>query len=356
MYGRAAWSVLGVMGYEIDILNPVDYEGWDDLLASGPEYSFFHSCAWAKVLWETYHYRPLYFTVHEKGTLVGLMAMMEVRSALTGLRGVSLPFTDYCAPVAADGFDIRELLEFVTDYAHQHRWKSVEIRGGHYPSQSTTRSFYIHRLNLASDPERLFSGFKPAKQRNIRKAIREGVEVEICRSLEAVQEYYRLHCLTRKKHGLPPQPWRFFEKIYEHIISKNQGFIALARRADINVAGSVFFNLKKECLYKFGASDHTYQDLRGSDLVMWEAIKRYAQNGYSSLCMGRTAPENAGLRRFKAGWGTQEQVIDYYKYDLRRKAFVTDGRSLSGSGRRVFSVMPLCVLKVVGSLLYRHAG
>jgi len=33
-------------------------------------------------------------------------------------------------------------------------------------------------------------------------------------------EYYRLHCLTRKRHGLPPQPTGFFQKIQEHIIAK----------------------------------------------------------------------------------------------------------------------------------------
>jgi hypothetical protein len=292
----------------------------------------------------------------DNGRLLALLAMMEVRSVLTGLRGVSLPFTDYCVPVVAEGFGIDKLLEFVKEYGRRCRWRFIEIRGGHYPGQAAVTSFYVHRLDLTSDTDQMFSRFEASKKRNIRKAIREGVEVNICRSAEAVREYYRLHCITRKRHGLPPQPRCFFEKIYEHIISKNQGFVALGSRGKTSIAGSVFFNFQKKSLYKFGASDHRYQHLRANDLVMWESMKWYAQNGYVSLSLGRTALDNTGLRRFKVGWGTQEHIIDYYKYDLRRDAFVTETSLVNNSHRRFFSMMPIPLLKALGSLLYKHVG
>ncbi|MCK4790639.1 MAG: hypothetical protein KAV87_43285 [Desulfobacteraceae bacterium] len=33
---------------------------------------------------------------------------------------------------------------------------------------------------------------------------------------------------TRKMHGLPPQPYLFFEKVFEFMISKNMGLVVLA--------------------------------------------------------------------------------------------------------------------------------
>lgn len=98
------------MHNDIDIINPMDFRGWDDLLASAPECTFFHTSAWAKVLWETYHYRPLYFTLLNDNKLLALMPIMEVKSIFTGLRGVSLPFTDYCEPITTDGFQIHDML------------------------------------------------------------------------------------------------------------------------------------------------------------------------------------------------------------------------------------------------------
>jgi hypothetical protein len=344
------------MPYDIEIINPVDYCGWDDLLASNPESTFFHTAAWAKVLSETYNYRPLYFTICDDNGLVALIPMMEVKSIFTGLRGVSLPFTDYCQAIITKRCQFQDMFDFVKEYGRKCNWKFIEIRGGDYPDETAVNFFYGHRLKLTPNSEQIFSRFDDATKRNIRKAIREGVEVNIHRSMDAVKEFCRLHYITRKKHGLPPQPWSFFAKIYEHIISKNLGFIAIASYDKINIAGSVFFNFKEKSLYKFGASDFKYQHLRANNLVMWEAIKLCAQNGYQSFCFGRTEPANTGLRRFKCGWGTEEQIINYYKYDLQQNAFVTETPLVKNSHRRIFGSMPIPLLKIFGSLLYKHMG
>ena len=344
------------MHYDIDIINPIDSRGWDDLLVSSREYTFFHTTAWAKVLWETYHYRPLYFTLHNGNKLLALIPMMEVKSIFTGLRGISLPFTDFCEPITAKGIHVQDIIEFVKEYGRKRGWKFIECRGGHYSGITAETSFYRHRLNLTLGTEQIFSRLRSNTRRNIKKAMREGVEVDICRSLESVKEYCRLHYMARKRHGIPPQPRSFFKKIYEHIISKNMGLIALASYGKRNIAGSIFFNFKDKSVYKFGASDSKYQHLRASNLVMWEAIKFYAQNGCQSLCFGRTALDNIGLRRFKAGWGTDEQIISYYKYDLQQNVFVTETSLLRNSHRRIFRLMPIPLLKVLGSLLYKHIG
>ena len=344
------------MQHNINIINPIEYHGWDELLASNHEYTFFHTSAWAKVLAETYNYRPLYFTLCDNNRLVALIPMMEVKSIFTGLRGVSLPFTDYCQAIITGESQLQDMVDFVKEYGRKSKWKSIEIRGGHHPDATAAAFFYRHSLKLVPDSDQIFSRFKDTTQRNIRKAARESVEVNVYKSLDAVKEYYRLHCITRKKHGSPPQPWFFFEKIYEHIISKNLGFIVLASYNKINIAGSVFFNFKEKSVYKFGASDSKYQHLRANNLVMWEAIKLCAQNGHQSFCFGRTEPDNAGLRRFKTGWGTEEQIVNYYKYDLQQNTSMTETPLLGNFHRRIFSIMPIPLLKILGSMVYKHIG
>jgi len=69
---------------ELKILNPLEYPGWDDLLLTNENYSFFHCSAWARVLHESYGYKPLYFTGIENGSLSALIPVMEVNSFLTG--------------------------------------------------------------------------------------------------------------------------------------------------------------------------------------------------------------------------------------------------------------------------------
>jgi CelD/BcsL family acetyltransferase involved in cellulose biosynthesis len=344
------------MRRDIEIVNPMEVDGWDESLTACEGRTFFHTAAWAKVLWATYHYRPLYFVLRGDGRLLALIPMMEVRSPLTGRRGVSLPFSDYCGPVVADETDIGSMNEFVMDYGRRAGWKSIEYRGDCFQDAPAETSFYRHTLDLTPGVEPLFAALKDSTRRNIRKAMREGVHVGIHGSMEAVAEYYRLHCMTRRKHGLPPQPRVFFEKIYEHVISKDLGMVVLASHHGVNVAGDLFFGFAGRALYKYGASDQAYQHVRPSDLVMWEGIKWYARNGYRTLCLGRTEPDNGGLRRFKTQWGADEQIINYYRYDVRRNTFVARTPHVSNYCHHFFQAMPIPLLRMFGSLLYKHIG
>jgi len=350
------------MSQVLEIINPVEHPRWDDLVASRPEGTFFHTSMWAAVLSESYGYRPVYFALPASGGLPACIPIMEVRSFLTGARGVSLPFTDYCEPITNGEITTEDILGPLIEHGTRAGWRHIEIRGGQeFFGGHTPSSRYIgHRLDLSGGGGRgggekdLYSGLKPSTKRNIKKALRAGVEARIHNSLESVKEFCRLNRLTRKRHGLPPQPWRFFENIHKHVISRGHGFVILATLEKRVVAGAVFFHFNKKALYKFGASDERYLDSRANNLVMWEAIRWYSAKGYESFCFGRTETQNRGLRDFKAGWGPQERTINYYKYDLSKKEFVRDPER--SAGYRFFNRTPMPVLSAIGNLLYRHIG
>ena len=44
-------------------INPVKIQNWDELILQHPDYSFFYSSYWSKVLQETYNYKPYYFII-----------------------------------------------------------------------------------------------------------------------------------------------------------------------------------------------------------------------------------------------------------------------------------------------------
>lgn len=343
---------------EIQIINPITYSGWDDLLLSTRDYSFFHSSAWAKVLQETYHYAPIYFTIIKKGNLQVLVPVMEVNSFLTGKRGVSLPFTDYSDVIISNGTAFSGVFDHVLQYGKNHGWESFEIRGGQsVPALGPNFCFYSHHtLDLCKGADKIFLNCRGNTRRNIRKAIKNGLKVEVANTLDSITEFHRLNLITRKRHGIPPQPLNFFRKVYEHIISRNFGIVVLASFENNIVAGAVFFHLGKKAVFKFAASDKNFHHLRPNNLVMWEAIRWYSENGYRSLCLGRTERGNEGLRRFKAGWGAKETTEKYYKYNLNDKRFVKDSHEIRKFYQDIFRNMPLPLLNKIGSLLYRHVG
>ena len=94
----------------VEIVNPIDHPNWDALVLAHPNCSFFHSSAWARVLQEAYGYKPLYFTVFDGDAISACLPVMEVSSFITGKRGVSLPFSDLCEPLADDALQFEALL------------------------------------------------------------------------------------------------------------------------------------------------------------------------------------------------------------------------------------------------------
>lgn len=283
------------------------------------------------------------------------MPLFEVDSWLTGRRGVALPFTDECEPLAAPGFSSRDLFEAAKEIGRERRWNSLEIRGGVADlGGQPSISFFGHELDLSVGAEAVFKGLHSSMQRAIRKAEKSGVEVSFESSLEGVEQYYQLHCLTRDKHGLPPQPFKFFASIHRHLISVGSGFVALAQSQGRPVAGAIFFQHGAHALYKFGASDLQFDALRPNNLVMWRAIQRFAANGAAKLDFGRTSMYNDGLRRYKLNWGARERTISYARWDVQKRAFRQDKDQSSGLQNVFFRRCPLALSRALGQFLYRH--
>ena len=341
----------------ISILNPLSYPDWDSLLETSDQTNFFQTAAWARVLVESYGYRPLYFTLVENGRLGGLLPVMEVDSWLTGRRGVSLPFSDLCHPVTSDHEVFKRIFEAAVAHGRRAGWKYLELRGGaRFLSDQPAYSHYlVHTLELSSDEAEVRKLFKSNALRNIRKAEREGVSASMENSPEAMAAFYKLHCGTRRYHGLPPQPWSFFENIFKYVIAAGKGFVFLAVHAGKTVAAVVCATFRRQVLYKFGASDRGSQHLRPNNLVMWEAVRWACRSGMNSFHFGRTEPENEGLRQFKRSWGTAEAGIQYFKYIMPANTFATaSGPQKVSYG--FFKLMPLPMLRLAGGMLYRHVG
>jgi lipid II:glycine glycyltransferase (peptidoglycan interpeptide bridge formation enzyme) len=215
--------------------------------------------------------------------------------------------------------------------------------------------YCTHLLSLNGEESDLVKSFRGSTSRNARKAERAGVEIAFGHSREDVAAFFSLHCRTRKHHGIPPQPLSFFEKVHEHIIAPQKGFVALASHQGRPVAGAVYFLHRQRALYKFGASDRSFLHLRANNLVMREAIRWFSNNHFCSLHFGRTDLGQKGLAQFKNGWRADNDRVAYYRFDLKRNSFA-GSRAYAQSSYGVFKLTPTPLLRTVGNLLYKHFG
>lgn len=338
-------------------VNPAEYPNWDQHIQRMEGATVFHTAEWARVLSETYGYKPIYFVAYDDNRIVGCLPIMGIKTCFTKSRGVSLPFTDECSAICSSSNYFDSIWQHAKMHGNENKWKFIELRGEQpaYETAPAYDTFLVHTLDLDGNEDNLRSSLRNSTNRNVKKAIKSGLEIERSYSLESMKSFYKLNCMTRKKHGLPPQPLKFFLKVHEHIIKKRMGFVLSAIYNGMVVAAAVFFQFQNKMFYKYGASNANYQQLRANNLLMWEAIIYASQNGLRQFHFGRTEVGNSGLLQFKRGWGAREISRYYYRYDLAGCKFFSTSPKLKSS-YAALSFMPIPLLKLFGRIMYRHVG
>jgi hypothetical protein len=340
----------------VEMINPLEDPDWDRKVGAFADATIFHSAKWARVLHESYGYTPCFLATREAGSFGSVLPLMDVTSSLTGRRGVSVPFSDFCDPLCSPGHDAGPLVETAIRHAGEKSWQHVEFRtdAGIPQSAPATVRYLTHELELTKGENALWSGLESAARRAIRKARDSGVMVSIGQDEAAMREFFRLHCLTRKRHGVPPQPYAFFSNVRRHLVDQGNATVMLASHRGRTIAAMVFMHFGRRVIYKFGASDVAFQHLRANNLLMWEAIRRYASEGMHELHMGRNETNNPGLRRYKLAWGSSENPLSYHRYSSVARDFIHGSNPQQSWQQSAFRRFPLPVMKIIGSLTYRH--
>lgn len=146
----------------------------------------------------------------------------------------------------------------------------------------------------------------------------------------------------------------FFKNISSELIEQGLGSIVLIRLDKKPIAGGVFLHDACKALYKFGASDLTYQHLRANNLMFWNAFRFLISQGIKTLHFGRTDQDNEGLRRFKLGWGADEEEIHYYRFGADAEKVNHIHTQRNQFHKEVFSRLPLSLNRLAGAILYPH--
>ncbi len=326
----------------------IDDPRWQAFVARSASASPFHDPAWSRVLATTYGLRAFALLLDDETA----GAPFLIARGLTGRRAwISLPYTDEL-PVLADTAEARQrFLSELTGFGRRMDLRtSVEELGWRRDTQAV-----LHELDLHEDADAVHRGFSRSQVvRNIRRAAREGVTVHAATGMDGMRTFYALHERTRRRQGVPVQPWRFFALIWEHIVAQGRGTVLIASHERTPLAGAVFLHGNGTTIYKFGASDPSGWDRRPNHAIFWRAIQDACARGDVRMDFGRTDLGQDGLRAFKSGWGARERPLVYSSLEPGAAAG-TEGlatRALAQAIRRG----PSCVGRGVGAALYRFAA
>ena len=147
-------------------------------------------------------------------------------------------------------------------------------------------------------------------QRGIKRSRRDGVAIRRGdQERDLTEIFYDLHLHTRRRHGIPVQPRRFFELLWRRILEPGHGFLSLAYSGRIPVAGAVFLIGRETLTYKYSASRPEFWRVRPNHALIWHAMEWACANGFRTFDFGLTHFPNRGLRDFKRRWAAREEVL-----------------------------------------------
>lgn len=328
---------------------------WMDFIQSMPGAMLFHHPAWIKLISEYYHFRPYYLIVRDRqGQISAGLPLMEVNGLMQHSKLVSLPFTDYCVPLFRDSADLNRLVSAIVSLYRTKKYQQLELRW-EYPSNPPfyiEKPYVLHKVRLENDPDMVAARIKRKHFRHANVAKVRGVYTEMGTEIDQLRSFYKLHTENRRKHGVPVQPWAYFQSLYDLLLMNGYGFLINAYKDGVCIAAGLFLYWNRNLMVKYSATSEAGRQFSAMNLVKWEAICWGCAHSMDTFDMGRTDITDQGLRTFKKNLGAEETLLAY-SYIPERQSDTHMERIITIC-QAILQHSPLWVCRLTGELFYQY--
>ncbi len=159
--------------------------------------------------------------------------------------------------------------------------------------------------------ETLFALYDETARRNVRKARKSGVEWRIDNSAESLSFLYETHDANIRGVGGLPKSQDFFHAV-PALIPQRQWRLYIAEYAGKRVAALLVFRFNFTVEYYTPAISEAFRSLQPLALLVHEAMRQAAGEGYRWWNWGGTWKSQLGVYRFKRKWGARDMPYHYY--------------------------------------------
>ena len=339
-------------------IDPTTDPLWLQLVTDSPS-TLFHSPEWCQVLTDTYGFAPeATVLVDEHDVPRAGFLYVNIDDAMDP-RIVSLPFSDFCDPIVRDMADWEALIGDLVNSDHRIQLRCLhgDVPLGDARFETVGRARW-HAIDLDRDLDDIWNGLDSSARQSIRKARNQGVEIRVAESKSDLRAFFELHLGVRKrKYELLAQPYRFFEQIWERLLSRDRGALLLGLHQGRVVSGIMFLEWQQTLFYKFNASDDSQLSVRPNDVLIWAGIEHAKARDLRRFDFGLSDWDQEGLLRYKRKYATVEKPI-YFLRRMPEGAPSSRERQLRAMLPQLTAILvdpnvPDATSEAAGDLLYR---
>jgi hypothetical protein len=167
--------------------------------------------------------------------------------------------------------------------------------------------------------DRLMALFHTKTRNMIRKARKSGVETTTGLTADALRFLMETHHENMKALGGIEKPAAFFTSLHETFLYDIDWRLYTAYKDALPAAGLLLFYFNKTVEYYLPAIVKDYRTYQPLSLLVFEAMRDAARQGYAYWNWGGTWLTQDGVYQFKKRWGTDDKPYFYYTRIYGRK-------------------------------------
>jgi serine/alanine adding enzyme len=199
----------------------------------------------------------------------------------------------------------------VAGFAHLHPWSAQR----ELLSDGCVYNRDIVWADVTVPPEVMFPNhLEHSCRKNVHKAQREGVTIKIESSDEAIAKFFRIYVGTMRRREAYDRYYfslDFFKTI-RNTMPDNSRFVFAEHKGRM-IAATLYLHDDKSVYSFLGGADAEFNELRPTNLVIWNTILWAHETGKERLILGGGYKPNDGIFRFKATFSPLRQPFYVFK-------------------------------------------
>jgi CelD/BcsL family acetyltransferase involved in cellulose biosynthesis len=270
---------------------------WERRTQDLPDRTVFQSGAWLSFLRETQHGEPVFAALTDDTAIAGYFCGMIVRKFGIPILGSPMPgwTTAYMGMNLLDSASHQFVVESITRFAfrelgcvHLEMMDRRLTPDSVFELSCRTRLFNGFEIDLTQSEGVLMADMDGSCRRNIRKAVRCGLQIRECTDKSFVDHYYaQLEDVFAKDGLVPTYDKKRVQALLSHLLPENKVLPLQAIDPDGNCIASMITVAANGTAFLWGSTSwRRFQHLRPNELLMWSSMQHWKSHGIRKLDMG----------------------------------------------------------------------
>ncbi|WAJ70708.1 FemAB family XrtA/PEP-CTERM system-associated protein [Catenovulum adriaticum] len=332
-------------------------EKWDQFVHNHPEGTFFHLAGWQNVIHNTYQHKCWYlYSEDEKGNILGVLPLVELKSKLFGHSLVSTPFCVYGGVIAESNESKQALEEHAIELAKELNVDYLELRyqAPQHNDKFLTKSMHSYfTYELGETDEAILAGIKKKQRAVIRHALKEPLTTNFDAKVTHVHDIY---AESVRNLGTPVFPAKYFKNLKQEFGEQCELMTVESNNKAVSAVMSFYY--KNEVLPYYGGGLSEARQLKSNDLMYYALMCHAANNKQCTRFDFGRSKNDSGAYKYKKHWGMEPQPL-YYQYYLVK---ATELPNLSPNNPKykmfikMWQKLPLWASQKLGPFLSKYLG